>query len=82
MVNSQEEFEKFMVGHRMPPTRKKTWNACAELMQKEVDQKQVEAIGWMYAYACNKVDCDIDIREIEVPEIIEQFLKEIDKEGL
>ena len=38
----------------------------------------MEALGWMYSYACNALDKGKDIRQMEVPELLEAFHKDID----
>ena len=45
---------------------------------KKLESKVGEAIGWAYAYACVSVDDNIDIRTIEVPEILEQAKIDLD----
>ena len=34
-----------------------------------------EALGWMYAEACNMLDRGEDLRKVEVPEILARFHK-------
>jgi hypothetical protein len=41
----------------------------------EVLQAQMEALGWMYAEACNMLDRGEDLRKVEVPEILARFHK-------
>lgn len=36
------------------------------------------AIGWAYAYACNLVDMDIDIRQIEAPKMLKDGLNDLE----
>ena len=50
---------------------------CYEELENYIDSVRHETIGWIYAYACNLLDDDKDIREIEVPEIIEKALEEL-----
>ena len=46
----------------------------------DIIKVRMEALGWMYAYACNALDKGEDIRQIEVPELLEAFHKDHDSE--
>jgi len=50
-------------------------------LREQLTKVRMEAIGWMYSYACNEMDCDRDIRFIEVPEIIDQALIDLGEAG-
>jgi hypothetical protein len=50
---------------------------CYDELENYIDTIRHETMGWIYAYACNLLDEGKDIREIEVPEIIEKALEEL-----
>lgn len=45
----------------------------------QVIKIQMEALGWMYAEACNMLDRGEDLRKVPVPEIIDRFHRAFDK---
>ena len=51
---------------------------CFNQLEEYVETIRHETIGWMYAYACNLMDEEKDIRELEVPVILEQALIELE----
>lgn len=49
-----------------------------EVTDNVIEKRAVhEALGWLYAEACAYMDQGKDIREIEVPEIIERACQEL-----
>ena len=44
-----------------------------------IEQVRMEAIGWMYAYACVALDKGNDPRTIEVPKVIEDAMVDLGK---
>lgn len=44
-------------------------------LEKLIVEKQFEALGWTYAFACNCLDKGIDLRKQSVPNILNQWLK-------
>jgi hypothetical protein len=46
----------------------------------KIIQAQMEALGWMYAEACNMIDRGEDLRKVEVPELLERFHKAFEDE--
>lgn len=49
-------------------------------MNKEQDSEAMLALGWMYAYACICLDKRINLRKVEVPEILAEYEKDMAKE--
>jgi hypothetical protein len=47
-------------------------------MDFETKRIQMEALGWMYAQACNMLDRGEDLRKVTVPELLERFHKDMD----
>ncbi len=50
---------------------------CYDELENYIDSVRHETMGWIYAQACNLLDENKDIREIEVPEIIKKALEEL-----
>lgn len=49
----------------------------AHQITEYVEQQRAEVLGWMYAEACASLDKGEDIRQIEVPSILERATKEL-----
>ena len=63
------------------PNKDKTYPVITAYNRLEFYIKSVrmEAIGWMYAYACIAADQERDIRLIEVPDIIDSALNNLEE---
>jgi hypothetical protein len=46
-------------------------------LENHMEFIRYETLGWMYAYACQAIDKGVDIRQVEVPQIMEQFKKDM-----
>jgi len=49
-------------------------------MRIEIIDARMEALGWMYAYACNALDRGEDIRKLSVPELLVKFHQDMDEQ--
>lgn len=49
-----------------------------KITQIDLIRARTDALAWMYVFACNALDKGEDIRDMEVPEILELFHNDID----
>lgn len=53
------------------------WQAADEI--ERLQQREMQALGWMYAQACCYIDAGVDIRTVEVPELLDRYKREANK---
>ena len=71
-IEGVRELERIMAARRCAVRATMTSVEVREIEAREVFAK---ALGWMYAEACDMAEKGIDIRKVEVPEILERAVE-------
>lgn len=49
---------------------------CYDELEKYIEKRVFETVGWTYDHACRLADDGVDIRTIEVPKFLEKYIKD------